>query len=331
LLGKLPLPPCSINPTTIGKKELPPDKRIRQVKYFYLKWGQTMAYKVIVNPIAGRGLAKSNVPKVKAVLEQMDIDYQLFLTEGPGHTAELAADLDDYSGVVAIGGDGTLNEVVNGMPKNKPLCVVPLGTGNDFARSFNIPFGVESLRLITEGQLREIDMGVYSEGVFLCSVAVGLASDVMMRVNAKRHMRFLRGKLAFLVEVIASAFQLKPLELTIDADDQHRELTSILVYVMNTSYTGGGIYLAPEADPGDGYLDLVVAKDVTGWELLKVLPKTYSGRHVNHPKVEFLRAKSIQIKSTVDTEIMVDGEIKGKTPLNVTLYPKKLQVFVPKL
>ncbi|MDD4264526.1 MAG: diacylglycerol kinase family lipid kinase, partial [Firmicutes bacterium] len=278
-----------------------------------------MTYKVIANPTAGRGLTRNNLPNIEKELEKLGIDYKLYLTKAPGHASDLAADLDDFNGIIAVGGDGTINEIVNGMPKdNKPLCIVPLGTGNDLARSLKIPFGIESLKLLTEGQLSQIDLGLNSEGIFLCSVAVGLATDVMIRVNSKRSRRILKGPLAILFALIASVFQLKPLNLIIDADDYHREITSVLVYVMNTPYTGGGIYLAPEADPSDGFFDVVLVKDATGWEIMKILPKIYTGGHVNHPKVEFLRAKNVQIKSNLASEIMVDGEIKGKTPLKTT-------------
>lgn len=288
-----------------------------------------MTYKVIANPTAGRGLARTNLPKLEAELKKLGISYKLFLTEGPKDAWRLAEDVESYEGIIAVGGDGTINEVVNGMPEDKPLCIVPLGTGNDLARSLKIPLGIKSLITIKEGNLKLLDLGIENDGRFVSSVALGLASDVMIKVNSNRNNPFLKGPFAIYMAIVASAFSLKPLQLRIEADDNIREIESILTYVMNTPYTGGGLFLAPEADPTDGLLDVVIVRDTKGLELLRILPKAYSGKHVNHPHVEFLKARNVKITSTSAHKKMVDGEIRGDTPLVAHINDRKLQIFVP--
>lgn len=288
-----------------------------------------MRFIVIANPVAGRGLAKASLPKLEAELKLLGISYDLKLTDGPHHASLLAAQAENYEGIIAVGGDGTINEVVNGMQKNKPLCVVPLGTGNDLARSLKIPFGLESLKTITQGKIKPINMGLENEGLFVSSVALGLASDVMQRVNSKRNHRLIRGSLAIYLDIVASAFCLKPLTLRIEADDKVREVKSILTYVMNTPYTGGGLFLAPKANPTDHLLDVVIVRDTKGFEILKLLPGVYSGKHVNHPHVEFLRAKNVAITSLEPAPKMIDGEIKGYTPLKASVNPENLLVYQP--
>jgi diacylglycerol kinase (ATP) len=288
-----------------------------------------MIFKVIANPVAGRGRTKAALPNLELELNNLGIAYELYLTKEPGHASILAKQAEGYNGIIAVGGDGTINEIVNGMPKNKPLCIVPLGTGNDLARSLNIPFGIESLKTLVSGNIVKIDLGIEQDGVFACSVALGLATDVMLKVNANRNHRLIRGSLAINLSIVSSAFSLKPLKLRIKADNKVREVESILTYVMNTPYTGGGLFLAPGANATDGLLDVVIVNDIRGWELLKMLPKVYSGKHVNHPKVEFLKAKNVTIESLEPAEKMCDGEIKGHTPLISEIHTEKLPVYVP--
>ncbi len=288
-----------------------------------------MTYKVIANPVAGRGRTKAALPMLKQELDELKIPYEIYLTKEPGHASSLAADAVDYDGIIAVGGDGTINEVVCGMPKNKPLCIVPLGTGNDLARSLQIPFGLESLQSIVSGKTISLDLGLEADGLFVCSVALGLASEVMIKVNSRRQNRLIKGPLAILLAIIQTAMTLKPMKLCIEADDKVRELESVLTYVMNTAYTGGGLFLAPMADPTDGMLDLVIVNDIKGLELLKVLPKAYSGTHVNHPKVEFIKAKNIKIESLEPHPKMCDGEIRGVTPLVASIHTEKLNLYVP--
>ncbi len=288
-----------------------------------------MRFIVIANPVAGRGLAQASLPKLEDELKLLGISYDLKLTDSPNHASLLAAQAENYEGIIAVGGDGTINEVVNGMPKDKPLCVVPLGTGNDLARSLKIPFGLESLKTITQGKIKAINMGLENEGLFVSSVALGLASDVMQRVNSKRNHRLIRGSLAIYLDIVASAFGLKPLTLRIEADDKVREVKSILTYVMNTPYTGGGLFLAPKANPTDHLLDVVIVRDTKGFEILKLLPGVYSGKHVNHPHVEFLRAKNVTITSLEPAPKMIDGEIKGYTPLKASVSTENLLVYQP--
>ncbi len=288
-----------------------------------------MRFIVIANPVAGRGLARASLPMLEAELKLLGISYDLKLTNGPNHATLLAGQAENYEGIIAVGGDGTVNEIVNGMPKDKPLCLVPLGTGNDLARSLKIPFGIEGLQTLTDGKVKAINLGLENEGLFVSSVALGLASDVMLRVNSKRNRRLIRGSMAIYLDIVASAFCLKPLNLRIEADDKVREVKSILTYVMNTPYTGGGLFLAPKANPTDHLLDVVIVRDTKGFEVLKLLPGVYSGKHVNHPHVEFLKAKNVTITSLEPAPKMIDGEIKGLTPLKATVNNENLLIYQP--
>lgn len=270
-------------------------------------------------------------PKIEQFYKQNGRAYEFVFTQEEGHAEELArmASLNGATNVIAVGGDGTLFEVLNGNMQggNVTLGVLPTGTGNDFARAlgYSVDLNV-ALQQFKSARVRPMDVGKDVDGLFGNLCGVGFVADVMNYVNSHRGGIF-KGPLAIGAAVVSCVRQLSPTPMIITIDDEVIEMQATMVSVHNTNVCGGGMLLAPDADPYDGQLDLFVAGDVSRIELLKLLPKVYSGGHRNHPAVMFKRGRKISVHSERPLVKMFDGNIKGNTPIEVEVLPHAVQVL----
>lgn len=287
---------------------------------------------VIVNPVAGRGQVRENLPALRRKLEAALPGSDLVLTEASGHAERLAREAAEakYERVVAVGGDGTVGEVLNGLAgSGTALGVVPIGTGNDLARNLGIPCSLAGgVAYLRQAVRRRIDLGEESERLFGVIVGVGFAAEVMRRTNLRRGAA--KGSAAILLSILQTLAALEsfPARLVLDGRPAV-EGPLEAVFVMNTRTTGGGLMLCPDADPADGWLDVCVMGDFSRLGLLAVLPKAYSGRHVGHPKVRIFRARSVRLETDRPLVKMFDGDLFGDAPLEARIRPAALDVLVP--
>lgn len=291
---------------------------------------------LILNPAAGGGRARRVESVIRRALDTTDhSDVELALTEHPGHAERLAAEAAEsgYARVVAVGGDGTVNEVVNGLlrsPGPPPLGVVPVGTGNDFARTLGLPKSTaDALELALAGtSTRSVDAGRCGERYFL-NVA-GLGYDARVAATAARLPGALRiGPLPFVTAALIELLRHTsyPLEISLDGRTLHRR--SLMVAIANGQYYAGGMMIAPGASLEDGLLDVCIAGDVGRLEVLGLLPQVFSGGHVRHPKVEMYRARSVRVEGPSGVLVEVDGEVTGTLPAELSVRPAALNVVVP--
>jgi diacylglycerol kinase (ATP) len=256
------------------------------------------------------------------------------LSEYPGHLARAAAEAQG-SLLVVIGGDGTVNEVVNGVAGSEAeIAVLPCGTGQDFARTHGIPSDFDdAVRVALDGDVRTIDLGrVELEGGtsrFFANVgSAGMSGAVARRANAMTK-RF-GGRATFFYALTREFLAWQNTRVVVELEDgSRREGPLHDVIVANGNWHGGGMKLAPDARQDDGAFDVVTIGDVTKLDFLTTAPKLYSGRYLSHPKVELLRSSSVAVSAAEPLPLEVDGEPVGATPARFVVVPSALRLRVP--
>ena len=296
---------------------------------------------VILNPRAGSGKAKRRWAALLPILEGELGRFDAKFTEQPGHATQLARDAlnDGADLVVATGGDGTLNEVVNGyfsdghaINPNAALGLVPLGTGGDFRRSANLPSApIEAVKAIAEGMPRRIDAcrvrlvsqdGAPVERYCINLASFGIGGDVAV---AGKH-NFLTpysGKAAFLWATAISflRFRPKPVRMAFDGNPPGDPIGVMEVMIGNGGYTGGGMFPCPLAKLDSGYLEITVVKQVSLFQFLRAVPILYSGQIHDHPECEHYRVRKIAATAEETILAEVDGEAVGSLPLTAEVLP----------
>jgi diacylglycerol kinase (ATP) len=256
------------------------------------------------------------------------------LSEFPGHLGQAAAEALG-SLLVVIGGDGTVNEVTNGIAgTGAELAVLPCGTGQDFGRTHGIPSSFDdAVRVALSGETRVIDLGRVeldngTSRLFANVGSVGMSGAVARRANAMTK-RF-GGRATFFYALTREFLAWQNTRVVVELDDGvRREGPMHDVIVANGNWHGGGMKLAPDARQDDGAFDVVTIGDVNKLDFLTTAPKLYSGRYLSHPKVELLRSSSVAISADQALPLEVDGEPIGTTPARFTVVPSALRLRVP--
>lgn len=279
------------------------------------------------------------------MLEAAGLQAEAHFTEGPGHATRLVAEgiRAGHRFIVAVGGDGTLNEAVNGFfdPEGQAIApdaelgVLCRGTGCDFIKSMGIPRSEElAIQRLVSGVSRPIDVGRVqfqsasgqeSIRYFLNIAEAGLGGAVVARVE--RTSKRLGGFASFLMGTLATfaAYRNRPMTLRFD-DGPAETLVAANLVVGNGRYFGGGMCILPEAELDDGFFDVLLMGDFTRRELFGNIAKVYRGRHLTHPKVRHLRARKITVSSPEPLLLDVDGEQPGLGPATFTLLPRAIRV-----
>ena len=256
------------------------------------------------------------------------------LSEFPGHLAQAASEARD-SLLVVVGGDGTVNEVVNGVAgAGAEIAVLPCGTGQDFGRTHGIPSRFDdAVRVALGDERRTIDLGrvELDDGTsrFFANVAsAGMSGAVARRANGMT--KALGGRVTFFYALTREFIRWQNTQVTVRLDEGvRREGPMHDVIVANGRYHAGGMKLAPEARQDDGLFDVVTIGDVTKLDFLTTAPKLYSGRYLAHLKVELVRSSFAAIDADVPLPIEVDGEPIGTTPARFEVVPAALRLRVP--
>lgn len=286
---------------------------------------------IIVNPTAGRGRTKASLPTITAQLNALSIEHRLHFTDSPCHATDIAKDLVAQGAEVvgAAGGDGTVHEVINGLVgSDTTLAVIPTGTGNDLARAMNIPLEpAAAITALHAAPRRRMDLGVDVEGAFGVILGLGFTAQVMDHVN--KHKDFLHGPLAIAAAVLKVVGSLRATELKLTLDGKTIERRCVAVFVMNSCWTGGGMYVTPDAKVNDGLLHICLLNELGKLELLQLLPKVYSGKHIGHKAVELHTCTEIVVESAEPMIKMFDGNVYGNAPVQAKVIPQGLSVLSP--
>jgi diacylglycerol kinase (ATP) len=273
----------------------------------------------------------------------LGLDGETLFSERPGHLIELAegAARGGAALVVAVGGDGTVNEVVNGLVRaggGPELATIPIGTGMDFVRTHGIPTRFEdAVRVAHAGTAVPIDVGRVAYRTWdgaeaercLANVgSVGMSAAVARRANGMS--KLAGGRATFYYALVRVFLDWQNSVVSVELDDGvRREGLMHDVIVANGQYHGGAMWLAPEALPDDGLFDVVLIGDITKRDFLTTSPKIYRGTYLAHPKVELLRSRTVAVDGAERLPIELDGEQVGTTPARFEVVPAALRVRVP--
>jgi diacylglycerol kinase (ATP) len=290
---------------------------------------------VVINPSSGRGKGEA---RGHLVLDALAARGQSYLDLSGKSMAEANANarhaINDglIDGLMVVGGDGMAHVGVNiACDTGISLGIVAAGTGNDLARSLGMPEGdvVAGTHAVLDRfeNPRKVDaiQAHSSTGSFWFFGTASAGFDALCNQRANE-MSWPKGQRRYDIAMVLELAKFKPIHYEATIDGEHRSFDAMLCAVANGPAFGGGMMIAPEAKIDDGYLDLFIVHSMSRLELLKVFPKVYTGGHVTHPAVEFIRAKSVKLSSG-NMPIYSDGEARGHSPLTATVVPGKLSVF----
>ena len=294
-----------------------------------------LKYMLIVNPEAGNGKTMKVLPQIENILRTKKVDYEFHFTQEPMHAAELVREMGSrFDVLVSVGGDGTINEVINGVADIKiPYGMIPIGTGNDFARSCSIPYNSveEAIQILLNHDVKNIDVGEVNGRKFVNVLGMGFEGQVNW--NARK-IKLIRGASRYIIGIVYTLFAFKriPMKLTLDRKKLDDDI--YLVSIGNGWNVGGGLKLTPKAKLDDGKFDVCYIKEITNWRIMTNFSKLSKGTITDLEEVEMFQAKHIKVESTESIPIHFDGEIfeeKYKMfPLviyGVTSLPDVLTVF----
>ena len=294
---------------------------------------------LIANPNAGRGTVSKALPRVESVLRNKNLAYRIVRTTHPGHATEAArrALSDGERYLVAVGGDGTVHEVVNGMVRDggpvaadAVLGVVAAGSGCDFVRSFGLPPDAEqAAERLTGDRVRTIDVGTVTcaDGTTRCFVNIaeaGLGGAVVARAA---NLGKLLGGARYAAGFWLTLPRFRPAAVRLDADGQYHAWRAFNVVVANCRFYGGGMQISPNSDPGDCLLDILVMTGPKS-DSFTTLPKVYKGAHLPHRNIAELRAARLTIEAEPGFQVEADGELLGMTPASFGIIPGAIRLKV---
>ena len=295
---------------------------------------------IITNPTAGRGEAGRSLAKIRKELGAETTERLTWLfTKGRGDAEQFAREAvargDDL--VVAVGGDGTLHEVANGvMGTETAVGLIPFGTGNDLARALGLHGNLSrACDAINNGKTISVDVGTV-EGAgtngqrhFLVLAGAGFDSRTAQTVN--EGVKWIGGAAAYVIGAVLTLRNFEPFDLEVTPDGGDTIKTrAMFVSVANTANTGGGMILAPGAVPTDGLLDICLVSEVSKPVLLYELTRVFKGDHVKNPAVRMIRASTVHIQADPPQPLLIDGEVLGTTPLKIGIMPGALKMRVPR-
>ena len=292
---------------------------------------------LVVNERSGGGRAGRILPKVARRLREQVPTAELHIisstswTEAEKLTRAAALEARPGDALLVMGGDGMAHLGLNAAAGTEAtLGLIPAGTGNDFARGVGVPRTVdEAVGVIVAGRTRTVDLAHISNDTFPRRyVGAVVSTGYDARVNrSTNHIRLRLGALSYGYIAMRELASFSPLHYDMIIDGVRRRQEAMLVAVSNTGIFGGGMRIAPDADPADGFLDVTVVGPVSRTTLLRLLPSMYSGAFVKHPCVEQFRARSIELAGE-GLFVMGDGEELGEVPVRVECVPGVLKVFV---
>ncbi|TEU14530.1 MAG: diacylglycerol kinase family lipid kinase [Anaerolineales bacterium] len=299
--------------------------------------------KLIVNPVSGRGYGRKACPLIRQYLSDLGADFDLVQTGAPGEAIHLARQAlnDGFDTIVAVGGDGTSHEVVNGMmsgakgPIVGTLGCIPTGCGNDFAVSNGVPTDLEeACRLIVAGETRLVDIGrVTLDGRITRHFdnTIGIGFDGLASMEARKFKR-LRGMALYLPVVLKTIFlTMHPPRVEIEFDGQVIRQRILMAVIANGPREGSSFLVAPGARYDDGLLDLIIAGTMSKLQMLAMVPKFMKGTHIHDRRVATKRARHVIVSSEDPLYIHVDGEVLCEEAHRVeaTLIPSCLRIIAP--
>jgi YegS/Rv2252/BmrU family lipid kinase len=295
---------------------------------------------LIVNPASGPWKVEGQLPTVLSHLERHGWSAALHLTTRPGEATELAQQArdNDLDAVFVVGGDGTINEVINGLAESEvALGVLPGGTGNVWAKELGLPTRsprhwlpiVESAKALVPGTVRRIDLGKANGRYFLQWAGVGLDAEVTYTMEPRTRRQKRLGALGYIVAGVVVASTMAGIRTRVFVDDQRVYRRAILIVISNSQLYGGMVRIASDARLDDGLLDVNVFAGTGFGSAIRTALGVITGLHVKDPRHSHYQGRIIQIHSSKPMPVIVDGDPFGTTPLECQVVPRALSVLIP--
>lgn len=285
----------------------------------------------IVNPVGGSAPALSELMRNLPSLLGPDWDVRVLATGGPGDATAMAARAveEGFDVVVAAGGDGTVNEVLQPLVGSRAaLAVLPLGTGNVWAHEVGIPLDlIGALRVIAEGRVRKVDVGTAGDRFFLLMAGIGYDATVLGGTNSRAKRAL--GIFAYVVRGVTVALAYRGRRMAVEIDGVRRSFRAFLVVVGNSRRYGGPVEVTAEAKLDDGLLDVCVFRGVNLFHAAWFVIQVILGRHLKDPAVSYFRAPSVSVDADPAQPVQVDGDLIGCTPFAFGVRRRALRVVVP--
>lgn len=292
--------------------------------------------------MAGGGNTNKLWEKIKFIIDSMGIEYSYDKTEYPLHATKLAQDAVDkgYTTIVSVGGDGTINEIVNGIFLSNALDrvnlgIISTGTGADYIRTLGLPRDYRlACKTLMEGNVKKVDIGIAkfkidgkdSERAFVNFAGVGFDAEIVKKTTIK-YKSF--GKVAsYLLALLSTFITYVNKEIILETDSFVNTLLMCTTIVGIGKYGGGGMKTTPNAEINDGLFDVLVVGNLSKFDLIKSLPMIYKGTHLRHPKVSIYKSKFVRLSSSKDILVQADGDIIGTTPVELSIRPSGLNVII---
>jgi len=296
---------------------------------------------LIINLTAGGGKPRAHLKTIFKYLKENGFNFKVSYTSHHGEAIELAQKAADkgIELIVSIGGDGTVNEIVNGIMKSKnnpSLGIIPLGWANDFIKSVNIPFNItQACQILVQGKIKKIDIGVINSQIYFANICgVGFDAEVAQLANQMKSKHpNLRILSAFVyvfatVKKLLSPFSYHNVKIKFDGQEIHSKI--LFIAISNGKIYGGRFKITPEAILDDGLLEICLVEEMGRFKYLSIIPKVFKGTHASIKGIKFYRAKEVVIQSSEPVLAQVSGEvIEGQKNYIITLLPKSLKLIVP--
>ena len=294
-----------------------------------------MNYLLVVNPHSGKKQSAKILDEIVPLFDSRNVELTVIQTEFAGHARELASQVDfgPFDGLLALGGDGTFHEVVNGMCNRRdgkmiPIGMIPGGSGNSFLHDLGLIDPIGAVNVILSGRTRFVDIAeIQMNHITRYSMNLigwGLVTDVGKRAEVLRWLGPQRYTIASIIEIFLK--RNRKASLVIDGREIVREFTFIIA--CNSLHVGKGMRMAPKAKLDDGLIDLIVVDgDISRRRLLSVLPKLFDGTHIAEPEVEYYQASRFSLTPDDDDSLNIDGEMLGTTPITVNMLHKAIEIF----
>ena len=298
--------------------------------------------KVIINPAAGANSTHRKWPSIQSLLKSLGLAFEFQFTEGRGHAIELAREAagKGYTCLVAVGGDGTVHEVTNGImqtgiAKEASMGIICTGTGSDLARTLGISHDVaKACSSLANGHRRVIDLGLVKyvlkgkteQRYFVNGAGIGFDATV---VAATEQMPKFLGDFSYLFGLLRTFLTYRNKPVTFRIGDKPEETAKMLsLVVANGEYFGGGMHIAPQAKTDDQNFDIVALGNFGKIELIRNLSRVYKGTHLTHPKVRLEKDTSITVRSKHKLLVQADGELLGEGPATFSMLPSALCLMI---
>jgi YegS/Rv2252/BmrU family lipid kinase len=283
---------------------------------------------ILMNPSSAGGKTLRLLGDVEAELATLGLPHRVHETRDLDHAGELAREAAAAGEVVvAFGGDGLVGGLAAALGGAGPMGVLPGGRGNDFARALGIPQDVkQACRVLASGTECRIDLGAADGRPFACIASVGYDSIANRIANDTR---LIKGNLVYAYAALRALASWQSASFTVYLDGVEHRFGGYNVVVANTSYYGGGMKVAPAADPTDGMLDVLFVTDVPKRKFLSRLPKVFKGTHVNEADVHTFRAREVAIEADRPFQVYADGDPITELPAKITVLPGRLRLIAP--